>query len=103
MSFSNVPDAITLGRVAGTLAVDEAFVEKVWYLVQGDRRARGRRERAGRARLLRWTSRRKGDDLIKRFSEDIDFKLNLSPDAIRPLRPFPATWQTGTKWQPLGA
>lgn len=34
MSFSNVPDADTLGRVAGALAFDEAFVEKDWYVVQ---------------------------------------------------------------------
>ena len=34
MSFSNAPDKATLGRVAGALAVDEAFVEKDWYVVQ---------------------------------------------------------------------
>ena len=32
MSFSNAPDARTLGRVAGALRVDEAFVEKDWYV-----------------------------------------------------------------------
>lgn len=34
MSFSNAPDEATLGQVAGALAVDEAFVEKDWYVVQ---------------------------------------------------------------------
>lgn len=34
MSFSNAPDANILARVAGALAVDEAFVEKDWYVVQ---------------------------------------------------------------------
>ena len=37
MSFSNAPDARTLGRVAGALAVDEAFVEKDWYVIQAIR------------------------------------------------------------------
>lgn len=37
MSFSNPPDARTLGRVAGALAVNEAFVEKDWYVVQAIR------------------------------------------------------------------
>ncbi|WP_096362102.1 hypothetical protein [Sphingobium cloacae] len=34
MSFSSASDAWTLGRVAGALAVDEAFVEKDWFVVQ---------------------------------------------------------------------
>ena len=37
MSFSNPPDRRTLGRVAGALAVDEAFVEKDLYVVQAIR------------------------------------------------------------------
>jgi hypothetical protein len=37
MSFSNAPDEAKLGRVAGALAVDEAFVEKDWYVVQAIR------------------------------------------------------------------
>jgi hypothetical protein len=34
MSFSKAPDRPILGRVAGALAVDEAFVEKDWFVVQ---------------------------------------------------------------------
>jgi hypothetical protein len=34
MSFSNAPDEGLLGRVAGALAVDEAFAEKDWFVVQ---------------------------------------------------------------------
>ena len=34
MSLSDAPDLDLLGRVAGALAVDEAFVEKDWYVVQ---------------------------------------------------------------------
>lgn len=33
MSLSNAPDEALLGRVAGALAVDEAFVEKDWYVL----------------------------------------------------------------------
>ena len=78
MSFSNVPDEATLSRVAGALAVDEAFVEKDWYVVQAI---------SGLAALgsddivpvfSGGTSLLKGYGLIKRFSEDIDFKFSLS-------------------------
>lgn len=78
MSFSNAPDEATLGRVAGALAVDEAFVEKDWFVVQAIRQlvALGTDDItpvfSGGTALL------KGYGLIKRFSEDIDFKLALS-------------------------
>jgi hypothetical protein len=79
MSFSNAPDARTLGRVAGALAVDEAFVEKDWYVVQAIRTLIGQ----GNGHIVPifsgGTSLLKGHELIKRFSEDIDFKLGLSP------------------------
>ena len=78
MSFSNAPDAITLGRVAGALAVDEAFVEKDWFVVQ----AIAVLVAVGGEDIVPvfsgGTSLLKGYGLIKRFSEDIDFKLNLS-------------------------
>ena len=78
MSFSNAPDSRTLGRVAGALAVDEAFVEKDWYVVQAIRSLVG----VGTADIVPvfsgGTSLLKGHGLIKRFSEDIDFKLALS-------------------------
>lgn len=32
LSLSNAPDLDLLGRVAGALAVDEAFVEKDWHV-----------------------------------------------------------------------
>lgn len=79
MSFSNAPDARTLGLVAGALAVDEAFVEKDWYVVQAIRAlvALGSADIA--PVFSGGTSLLKGHGLIKRFSEDIDFKLALSP------------------------
>lgn len=79
MSFSSAPDARTLGRVAGALAVDEAFVEKDWFVVQ----AIARLVVSGTGDITPifsgGTSLLKGHALIKRFSEDIDFKLGLSP------------------------
>jgi len=78
MSFSNAPDEATLGQVAGALAVDEAFVEKDWYVVQ----AIARLVALGSDDILPvfsgGTSLLKGYGLISRFSEDIDFKLHLS-------------------------
>lgn len=78
MSFSNAPDEATLGQVAGALAVDEAFVEKDWYVVQ----AIARLVALGSDDILPvfsgGTSLLKGYGLISRFSEDIDFKLDLS-------------------------
>jgi hypothetical protein len=79
MSFSNAPDANTLGRVAGALAVDEAFVEKDWYVVQ----AIATLIAVGTDDIMPvfsgGTSLLKAFGLIKRFSEDLDFKLSLSP------------------------
>jgi len=78
MSFSNAPGEATLGRVAGALAVDEAFVEKDWYVVQAIRQL----VELGSDDLVPvfsgGTSLLKAYGLIKRFSEDIDFKFVLS-------------------------
>lgn len=78
MSFSNAPDARTLGLVAGALAVDEAFVEKDWFVVQAIRVLEGLRTADIVPVFSGGTSLLKGHGLIKRFSEDIDFKLSLS-------------------------
>src|SRR3546814_2909704 len=80
MSFLNGPDARTLGLVAGALAVDEAFVEKDWYIVQ----AISTLVACGTADITPifsgGTALLKGHGLIRRFSEDIDFKLALSAE-----------------------
>jgi hypothetical protein len=78
ISFSNAPDAITLGRVAGALAVDEAFVEKDWYVVQAIAVLVAVGDDDIVPVFSGGTSLLKGYGLIKRFSEDIDFKLYLS-------------------------
>lgn len=78
MSFSNAPDLRTLGLVAGALAVDEAFVEKDWFVVQAIRILEGLKTDEIVPVFSGGTSLLKGHRLIKRFSEDIDFKLGLS-------------------------
>lgn len=78
LSFSNAPDEATLGRVAGALAVDEAFVEKDWYVVQAIVRLAALASDDITPVFSGGTSLLKGHGLIKRFSEDVDFKLSLS-------------------------
>lgn len=78
MSFSNAPDIDTLGRVAGALGVDEAFVEKDWFVVQAIKVLVGLGDEDLTPVFSGGTSLLKGHQLIKRFSEDIDFKLILS-------------------------
>jgi hypothetical protein len=78
MSFSNAPDLRTLGLVAGALAVDEAFVEKDWFVVQAIRILQTLKTDNIVPVFSGGTSLLKGHGLIKRFSEDIDFKLGLS-------------------------
>jgi len=82
MSFSNAPDRTTLGRVAGALAVDEAFVEKDWYVVQAIKALIALANGDIAAVFSGGTSLLKAHGLIKRFSEDIDFKLTLSTDFL---------------------
>lgn len=79
MSFSNVPDRRVLGRVAGALGVDEAFVEKDWFVVQAIRTLVACGTDGIQPVFSGGTSLLKGHGLINRFSEDIDFKLVLSP------------------------
>jgi predicted nucleotidyltransferase component of viral defense system len=78
MSFSSAPDARTLGRVAGALALDEAFVEKDWFVVEAIRVLMGQATTDLMPVFSGGTSLLKGYGLIKRFSEDLDFKLVLS-------------------------
>lgn len=78
MSFSNAPDEGLLGRVAGALAVDEAFAEKDWFVVQAIERLAGLATEDFTPVFSGGTSLLKAHGLIRRFSEDIDFKLLLS-------------------------
>jgi predicted nucleotidyltransferase component of viral defense system len=82
MSFSNPPDRRTLGRVAGALAVDEAFVEKDWHVVEAIRALLALGDADFTHVFSRGTSLLKGHGLIKRLSEDIDFKMSLSAEFL---------------------
>lgn len=82
MSFSNRPDANGLGRVAGALGVDEAFVEKDWFVVQAIRVLCSIENADITPVFSGGTALLKAHQLIKRFSEDIDFKLALSADFL---------------------
>ena len=72
MSFSSAPDTLTLGRVAGALAVYESFVEKDWYVVQAINALIDLATPDITPVFSGGTSLLKGHQLIKRFSEDID-------------------------------
>lgn len=78
MSFSSAPDLRTLGRVSGALAVDEAFVEKDWFVIAAIQTLGTLGGELFTPVFSGGTSLLKGHKLIKRFSEDIDFKLMLS-------------------------
>lgn len=78
MSFSNAPDIATLGRVAGALGVDEAFVEKDWFVVQAISILCAQATADIMPVFSGGTALLKAHQLIQRFSEDIDFKLALS-------------------------
>jgi hypothetical protein len=80
MSFSNAPAEALLGRVAGALAVDEAFVEKDWYVVAAIRSILNLANDDVIPVFSGGTCLLKAHSLIRRFSEDIDFKLILSDD-----------------------
>lgn len=82
MSFSNAPDGYTLGLVAGALAVDEAFVEKDWFVVQAIKVLAASATADFIPVFSGGTALLKGHRLIERFSEDIDFKLALSSDFL---------------------
>lgn len=79
MSLTNAPDEALLGRVAGALGVDEAFVEKDWFVVQAIGILLALETDDLKPVFSGGTSLLKGHGLIRRFSEDIDFKLALSP------------------------
>lgn len=80
MSFSNAPAEALLGRVAGALAVDEAFVEKDWYVVAAIGSILALKNDDIVPVFSGGTCLLKAHGLISRFSEDIDFKFILSDD-----------------------
>lgn len=64
-------------RVAGTLATDEGLVEKDWHVVRAIGVIASLDQEGSKAVFSGGTSLSKGWGLIKRFSEDIDFKVAM--------------------------
>lgn len=76
--MSAPPDPELVKRIAGELGVDPSFIEKDWHairivgaLIAEDAKIDGRMSLA----FSGGTSLSKGHGLIKRFSEDLDFKV----------------------------
>lgn len=78
MSFSNAPDKQLLGKIAGTLGVDESFVEKDFFVVEAIRILQANATVDLTPVFSGGTALLKAHRLIERFSEDMDFKLRLS-------------------------
>lgn len=79
----NAPDARLIGLVAGALGVDESFVEKDWHVVRAIRLLVDPPHEHLTPVFSGGTSLLKGHQLIRRFSEDMDFKLQLSPAFLK--------------------
>lgn len=82
ISVSNAPDEDLLERVAGALGVEAAFVEKDWFVVHAIEHLAGAATDDLKPVFSGGTSLLKDHQLIRRFSEDIDFKLELSEELL---------------------
>lgn len=80
LSSSAFPDPALLEAVATELGVDPSFVEKDWHATQAIAAVAGVVQNGLRPVFSGGTSLSKGYGLIRRFSEDLDFKL-LMPEA----------------------
>jgi predicted nucleotidyltransferase component of viral defense system len=76
-----VPGKAVIEEVALELGIDPAFVEKDWYVVQLIREIANSELIGAQIIFTGGTALSKAHRLIQRFSEDIDFRLILSPDA----------------------
>ena len=80
LSSSAFPDPALLEAVAAELGADPSFVEKDWHATQAIAAVVGVEQDGLRPVFSGGTSLSKGYGLIRRFSEDLDFKL-LVPKA----------------------
>lgn len=72
-------DRTLIERTAGAFLTDEILVEKDWYLVHAIRSISSLDHTGVTPIFSGGTSLSKGWGLIKRFSEDIDFKVTMLP------------------------
>ena len=77
------PDRTLIERVAGALGVNEGLIEKDWHVVQAIAAVAGADHDGMRPVFSGGTSLSKGWGVIKRFSEDIDFKVAEPPAASK--------------------
>jgi predicted nucleotidyltransferase component of viral defense system len=80
-SASSAADPVLIERIAGALGVDESLVEKDWHAVRALGAIASVHVPDAIPVFSGGTSLSKGWDLIKRFSEDIDFKV-MTPQAL---------------------
>ena len=76
-------DRRLIEQVAGVLATDEGLVEKDWYVVRALGVIAAIDHADAAPAFSGGTSLSKGWGLIKRFSEDIDFKVAMPVAASR--------------------
>ena len=73
--MSALPDRQLLLAIAAELGVDPSLVEKDWQAVRVVAVVQGAQKEGWRAAFCGGTSLSKGYGLVKRFSEDLDFRL----------------------------
>ena len=74
-------DRRIIERVAGRLSTDEGLIEKDWHIVRALSALASLNNAVAPLVFSGGTSLSKGWGLIKRFSEDIDFKVSIPPTA----------------------
>ncbi len=79
-------DPALIGRVAAALQTDASFVEKDWHVVRAMSVIGAVAEEGVVPVFSGGTSLAKGWGLIKRFSEDIDFKVSVTGDSSSAIR-----------------
>jgi hypothetical protein len=72
-------DRQLIERIAGALSTDEGLVEKDWYVIRAIAVIASLDHSGATPVFSGGTSLSKGWGLIKRFSEDIDFKVSMTP------------------------
>jgi hypothetical protein len=81
-----VLDPALIGRVAAALQTDASFVEKDWHVIRAIRVISAVAQQGVTPVFSGGTSLAKGWGLIKRFSEDIDFKVGITAASASAMR-----------------
>lgn len=84
--LSSLPDKASIEEIAIELGVDPAFIEKDWYAVKVIQSIAGLSHQNITPVFSGGTSLSKGFGLLKRFSEDLDFRVRFD-NGLNPSRP----------------